>query len=222
MPRLDERLKTVARQIRSDTHVDVGSDHGHLLLALLKAGRIRKGIAIENKQLPFENSTKTLIDVNAEVRFGSGLDVYHAGEAESLSICGLGAKRIVEILDGHPERVPDLVILQPNKRPDLVRRWGLRNAFFLMDESSAGGPWPYTIFRFCRANLERQSKFSDPAYEGIDLDMALHFGPILLKRHEAVMLDQLREEREYLLGLDRLGDFGSQRLTVLQRVLAAW
>ena len=75
MPRLDERLKTVARQIRSDTHVDVGSDHGHLLLALLKAGRIRKGIAIENKQLPFENSRKTLTGVNAEVRFGSGLDV---------------------------------------------------------------------------------------------------------------------------------------------------
>ena len=222
MPRLDERLKTVARQIRSDTHVDVGSDHGHLLLALLKAGRIRKGIAIENKQLPFENSTKTLTGVNAEVRFGSGLDVYQAGEAESLSICGLGAKRIVEILDGHPDRVPDLVILQPNKRPDLVRRWALRNKFFLMDESSAGGPWPYTIFRFCRTNQESQSEFADPAYEGIDLDSALHFGPILLKRHEAVMLDQLRKEREYLLGLDRLGDFGSQRLTVLERVLAAW
>ncbi len=38
----------VAEQIRSGTHIDVGSDHGRLLKALLASGRIDRGIAIEH------------------------------------------------------------------------------------------------------------------------------------------------------------------------------
>ncbi len=72
MPRLDERLKTVARQIRWPIHADIGSDHGHLLKALLSAGRIDCGIAIENKRQPFENSRRTLADLASEVRLAEG------------------------------------------------------------------------------------------------------------------------------------------------------
>ena len=89
MPRLDARLKSVAQQVCCRVHADIGSDHGHLLKALLAAGRIQRGIAIENKRQPFLNSQTTLQGVNADVRFADGIEGLKAGEADSLSICGI-------------------------------------------------------------------------------------------------------------------------------------
>lgn len=215
MPRLDERLKTVARQICSATHGDVGSDHGHLLVALIKAGRIQRGIAVENKFLPLENSRRSLCGLPADVRFGDGLDAIEPGELDSLSICGLGAKRIVEILGKHPARVPGLVILQPNKRADLVRRWAFEVGFHVMDEICTPGPISFVIIR-CERNLE----CPDPAYDGLPLEDALMFGPVLLKNHLAELREQLREERCYLVKLNRLGDYNQRRLEAIDRVLA--
>ncbi|MGB1707088.1 MAG: tRNA (adenine(22)-N(1))-methyltransferase TrmK, partial [Rubripirellula sp.] len=99
MPHLDERLKKVAQQIRVTTHVDIGSDHANLLVALLRSGRVKKGIAIENKQQPLLHSQQALVGLDAEVRFADGLDGLLAGEADSLSICGMGAENIVSILE---------------------------------------------------------------------------------------------------------------------------
>ena len=215
MPRLDERLKTVARQIRSATHADIGSDHGHLLVALIKAGRIQTGIAVENKVLPLENSRRSLCRLAADVRFGDGLDVIEAGEIDSLSICGLGGKRIVEILGKHPARVPDLVVLQPNKRADLVRRWAFESGFHLRDEICTPGPKPFVILR-----CGRNSEVPDPVYQGLRLEDAWMFGPVFLKQNLSELRIQLREERRYLVQLNRLGDFNQRRLEAIERVLA--
>lgn len=217
MPRLDERLKAVARQIRSATHADVGSDHGHLLVALIKAGRIEKGIAVENKALPLENSRRSLVGLPADVRFGDGLDVIEPGEADSLSICGLGAKRIVEILTGHPQRVPDLVVLQPNKRADLARLWARQSGFHLTDEICTPGADPFVILRF-----ERNASGDDPVYEGFRLDDALMFGPILLSQRHVVLGQQLLDERDYYAKLGYLGDYNQRRLAAIHRVLEWW
>src|SRR6056297_785499 len=97
LPRLDERLKIVASLIRCRVHADIGSDHGHLLKALLKSGRIEFGIAIENKTQPFLNSRKTLADCRADVRLADGLAGLQKGEADCLSLCGMGGRSMVRI-----------------------------------------------------------------------------------------------------------------------------
>lgn len=96
--KLDDRLAAVADQIKSTTHVDIGSDHGSLLVALLNQDRIKFGIAVENKQRPFDNSVRALAGLPAEVRLGDGLNPIEIGEADSLSICGMGAESIRDIL----------------------------------------------------------------------------------------------------------------------------
>ena len=111
MPKLDQRLIAVTRRIRSRVHAYIGSDHGLLLASLLGSGRIHYGIAIENKQQPYENSSATLSELAAEVRLGDGLDVLKTGEADSLSICGMGAENMIGILKRHPDRVPHTVCL---------------------------------------------------------------------------------------------------------------
>lgn len=214
MPRLDVRLRAVAELIRAVTHVDVGSDHGGLLVNLLRTERVRRGIAIENKRQPYKNSHAALAGLNADVRFGDGLEVLAAGEADSLSICGMGGQSIARILSEFPDRLPDFIVLQPNRRPELVRQWGLEGSFHLVDEQIARGHWPYTILSYKRADAS-----PDVAYDDVDREAALLFGPLILKRFDDDFAAQLQEEQAYLRGFEQLADESRKRLLVIERIL---
>lgn len=198
--------------------MDIGSDHGGLLVWLLKSGRIERGIAVENKRRPFENSSSALRDLEAEVRLGDGLSVIRTGEANSLSICGMGAKRIVEILDKFPERVPDCVVLQAAQQPEVVREWGLKNGFHLTDECAVSGHWPNTTLVFQKAGMTGDGQ-GDPAYSGVDRESALLFGPHILKRGGAELEALLMEEAAYWSGFARLEPRRVKRLALVRNLL---
>lgn len=217
MPKLDVRLIAVTRQIRSQTHADIGSDHGGLLVSMLSSGRVQYGIAIENKRQPFENSSRALARLPAEVRFGDGLHALQTGEADSLSICGLGADSMLRILTAFPDRVPDHAVLQPNQKPELIRRWALDNGFHLVDEQIARGHWPYAILSFRRSE---DSRMLDPAYENVNQQAALLFGPHVLKRVDRQFDAQLLEEETYWSRFDRLEPERRQRLELIRELLS--
>lgn len=214
MPKLDERLKAVAVQIRSRVHADIGSDHGHLLKALLTSGRIERGIAIEINQRPFENSRSTLAGLNADVRLADGLEGLSPGEADSLSICGMGGELMTRILEPHPDRVPPDVVLQPNRRPDAVRYWAFQCGFQLVDEQLVVGRQRYVVMRF-----RRHPSSADPAYDAVDREAGLLFGPLLIKRWETRFRDILVEEYQYLKELQQRTEQSQHRLDVLEKLL---
>lgn len=215
MPKLDARLRAVAEQIRSGTHADIGSDHGYLLKALLRSGRIDRAIAVENKPCPWENSRATLAGLNAEVRLADGLSGLKSGEADSLSICGMGGELIVQILKAFPDRVPEDVIIQPNRRPESVRRWARVAQFHLIDEVFVVARHQFTIMHF-----HRNTANPDPAYDGVDRDAAEHFGPILIKHWQPDFVDSLVKEHDYLRRLSRRTPETQHRINVLARLLA--
>ena len=214
MPRLDRRLKTVAKQIRSDVHADIGSDHGHLLVALLRSGRIRHGIAIENKRKPLQNSQHALVGLDAEARFGDGLAMIGKHEADSLSICGMGAQSMVNILGAHSDRVPEQIVLQPNRRPELIRRWAFQQGLHLVSETIAQGHLPYQIMSF-----KRGCGTDDPAYQDVDHEAALLFGPLTLKQRDREFVRQLEAEFEYLSHFARLNPDSGHRLELIRHVI---
>ena len=216
MPKLDDRLIAVIRQIRSQTHIDIGSDHGGLLVSMIRSGRVGYGIAIENKRRPFENSSQALAGLSAEVRFGDGLKVTRLGEANSLSICGMGADNMLRILTAYPDRVPDHAVLQPNQKPEHIRRWAFNNGFHLVDEQITRGRRPYTILAFRRAD---DSRTRDPAYENVNQQAALLFGPHVLKRDNQQFNAQLLEEESYWSQFDRLEPGRSERLELIRELL---
>ena len=229
MPRLDARLATVARQIRWPIHADIGSDHGHLLKALLGAGRIDRGIAIENKRQPFENSRSMLEGLPAEVRFADGLAGLSADGAEDavdgVSICGMGGRSILRILSAFPERVPRFVVIQPNRNPELIRQWGINQGFHLVDEQSAAGHWEegqgeYTILSFVKYDSIESLVSEDPAYQGIDREAALLFGPHFCKRNDSQARARLGAEKQYIMKLDRLDESMRKRLAAIERLLS--
>ena len=180
---------------------------------MIRTGRIARGIAIENKRHPFGNSASALAGLNAEVRLADGLAGLRPCEAESLSICGMGGRRIVEILNAFPDRVPPNVTLQPNRHPELIRAWGIERGFRLVNECVADTNWAHQVFHFQRSDLPR-----DPAYEGLDRDAAILFGPLMLKRRDPALVRRLREEMQYFDGFDRIGNLAASRLSAIRRV----
>lgn len=221
MPKLDQRLIAVTRRIRSRVHADVGSDHGLLLKSLLASGRISRGIAIENKQQPFRNSSITLAGMSAEVRLGDGLQPLAEGEVDSLSICGMGAENIVEILERFPDRIPDAIVLQPNSKAERIRRWAWEQNFWLLDEQVVRTTGDYAILSFGRPALPGggTKDTHDPAYDGVDLELGIALGPLLLKRSSPEFVNSLKEEAAWWHQFPQLGERGTQRLEVLRRVL---
>jgi len=210
--KLDLRLLTVAQQIRSKTHADIGSDHGGLLVWLLENGRVDFGIAIDDKQVPFENSIRALKNLPADIRYGDGLNALQKDEADSLSICG-----ICDILSAHPDRIPPRVILQVFHKPEIIRRWAMEHGFYLQNEQTTGGQRAYTVLTFERAADPSQL---DPAYEGVDLESALLFGPFALKREDQQFDLKLQNEEAWWRNHRRLAAKPAQRLKLLRSVMA--
>jgi tRNA (adenine22-N1)-methyltransferase len=218
MPKLDQRLIAVTRRIRSEVHADIGSDHGLLLASLLGSGRINYGIAIENKQQPWENSKRTLAGMAAEGRFGDGLEVLQCGEADSLSICGMGAENMIAILKRYPDRIPTKLVLQPNSRAELVRRWAWDAGFWLVAEQVVRTTGKYTVLSFERAQAEGEQR--DPAYDKIDLDCGFAFGPLLLSEGSSELASDLLEEERWWSQFSDLQPRAQRRLMLIRKVAA--
>ena len=246
--KLDDRLVAVAERIRAKVHVDVGSDHGKLLLWLLKHQRIKRGIAIENNEQPYRNSSEALrvffpprpadgvASGIAEVRFGDGLVALQSHEADSLSICGLGGRAIVRILSKHPDRVPEQLVVQPNNRPEDVRQWALASGFRLRDEVVVGDEREFTVLAFerhCKDDKNQKSESRttdlalkpnqepvcpDPVYHNVDFDAAILFGPLIIKRSEPALLKQVNEELEYWNQFSELAPPAAQRVKIVEKL----
>ena len=212
--KLDDRLVAVARQIRSTTHVDIGSDHGSLLVTLLNQGNIKYGIAVENKQTPYDNSVRALAGLSAEVRFGDGLEPIEVGEACSLSICGIGAEGIRDILMANPGRIPPHVILQVFHKPEIIRKWALENCFHLVDDHRTAGKRSFTIMSFVKSK-----DANDPAYADLDREAALLFGPFALNRQDEQFDERLRREEAWWRRLDRLTPSSAKRLQLIRSLM---
>ena len=202
--------------IRSDTHADIGSDHGLMLYSMLKSGRIDRGIAVEDKQQPFQNSVKTLSGLNAEVRFGDGLAAIKSGEANSLSICGMGGSHMRDLLLRFPDRIPPQLILQPNNRLAVIRQWAFESGFHLVEEVNTAGSRIFTVFNFRRAI---DNHCVDPAYANLDRQASFEFGPWNLRRREPEFIRQLADEKRYWEQFSQLEPKQKKRLGMIRAIL---
>lgn len=207
---LEPRLQVVADFIQSKVHADIGSDHALLPKYLLETNRINKAIVVEKTQQPFENATKTLRGLNADIRLGDGLTMLKQNEADSLSITGMGATKIAQILQAHPERLPQKLILQANDNARAIRVWARENGFRIKAETMAEGFWRYTILHF------EKSLGEDSSYQDVPSEAALTYGPHLLKTKHPL----LKEELEYQLPyLQKLGKHGAKQLVIVKQAL---
>lgn len=114
-PRLGARLASVALAVDRDLPiVDVGTDHGRLAQALVRAERVPFAVAIDRSAATLVGARETLY---RERRAGRALLVHGDGltairGSVQATLVGLGGRNIVEIVRASSD-VPERIVTQP-------------------------------------------------------------------------------------------------------------
>lgn len=150
---LDPRLRLAADFVREGSRVaDIGTDHAHLPIALVKEGRCPSAIASDIRKGPVANARRNIEEAGLQdvivVCLGDGLHTVSPEEADDILILGMGGETIAAILDEAPwVKSPRYrLILQPMTRAEKLRAYLFRNGFTLYPErvTCVGGHW-YTV-----------------------------------------------------------------------------
>ncbi len=138
---LTPRLKIIADSIQGfETLADIGSDHAYLPIYLVKNGRVKSAVATDVNSGPAEISRERIknhgLEQKVSVRKGNGLQVINPGEAEVIVIAGMGGILIGNILDKGIDAAKSarLLIIQPMRDSEKVRKWLLEHGFDIIDE----------------------------------------------------------------------------------------
>lgn len=218
LPALDARLEAVLGLIRADTHADIGSDHAHLPIRLIREERVGRAVVVELNPGPLalarRNVALARLEESIEVRGGDGFAPLHPGEVESASVTGMGAGTIAAILRRGGGRVPPALVLQPNDSPRPIRVWAREEGYHLRAERLIPGYWPYPVLR-----LERAAG-PDPAYDGLPLAAALRYGPHLLRGGSALLRRQVWNDVVRLTPLAAPGRTAQEELDTAREALA--
>lgn len=138
---LSPRLQAVADLVpQGAVLADIGTDHGYLPAALLQQGRITRAIAGDYNRGPYLSACQLAAEQGLEermsVRLGNGLSVLQPGEADTVSICGMGGQLMLEILAAAPEVLAQVrrLILQPQRHNDRLRNWLAEHDWRIVEE----------------------------------------------------------------------------------------
>ena len=142
MRNLKDRLYTVQTLVPKGSRVaDIGTDHGHLPISLVKAEIspfvIAADIGVKPLSVAKQNIEKCGLK-NIETRLSDGLEAIKPDEVDCVTIAGMGG----EVIEGILERCPWIknarytLILQPMTGADTLRRYLVLNGFETVEEKA--------------------------------------------------------------------------------------
>lgn len=141
MINLGPRLLCAASFVRCRTKIaDIGTDHAYLPAYLVEQGIADSVLACDIGIMPLKNAENTVkshsLGDNISLRISDGLKKVSPDEADEIIICGMGGTLIVEILEAAPwiKRKTTHLILQPMTHSEDVRKYLIRNGFFIEEE----------------------------------------------------------------------------------------
>lgn len=151
--KLSARLSVCADLVRRGNVVaDIGTDHGHLPIFLLKNKISPRVIAadLREKPLQFARQNAALYGIHENLSFyiSDGLQDIPRGEFRTVICAGMGGETIANILEGAKDIwTPEYqFILQPQSAPYELREYLSRNGFRIRREVLArDGKFVYTV-----------------------------------------------------------------------------
>ena len=107
---LSDRLRLIAGLIKKGSKVaDIGTDHGYLPIFLVKSGITDRVIAMDVRKGPLkkaeDNTRAFCVSDQIELRLSDGLAALEKGEADTVTISGMGGRLIQSILTNGMEKL---------------------------------------------------------------------------------------------------------------------
>ncbi len=133
---LSPRLQAVADLIeKTDSIIDIGTDHGYLPIYLLKTGKAKTACAADIRVGPLDNARENILSYGVECECALSDGFKNICKKYSLAcICGMGGETIANIISEGKNITPDTLILQPMTGADKLRRFLFENGYTVTDE----------------------------------------------------------------------------------------
>ncbi len=199
--KLSARLTAIADAVTLNKRLcDVGCDHAHIPIRLIRDGVIQSALAMDVIPGPLEKARENLILYHCEdiveLRLSDGLDAFVPGEAQSLVIAGMGGRIMSRILTREPEKSRSFGewILQPQADANFVREairalgWHIDREQMVFEEGKY-----YPIIHATAETGQRED-----VCQNIDISASMAqevedmFGPNLLSEKDEVLLQFIR------------------------------
>ena len=141
--KLSKRLQAIADLIikykQGEILADIGTDHAYLPCYLVEEGIIKRAYACDIASGPINASIETIKQYQLESHviplLGSGMNPIMDKTVDMISICGMGGKLTVDILDEYREFLDQhRFILQSNIGIDILREYLYKQNMEIIDE----------------------------------------------------------------------------------------
>ena len=213
--KLSKRLQTIADFVKKGAVVaDIGTDHAHIPIYLIKNNIISKAYACDINKGPLEKAEENINYYgvkNIELRLSNGLEKLKTDEADTVIIAGMGGELITDILEKGRRFFESKrkFILSPHTKIDEVRKFLLSNGFEITKEDMCidEGKF-YTVMEV--KYTENKEMYSEAE---------LLYGKYLIENKHPVLLRFLKkEETKYISILSNIG-LNEERKTELRHRL---
>lgn len=143
MLKLDNRLQMLYNMVRPKSKiVDVGTDHGYLISKLILDNKCTYGKCVDINEKCLKKAQKLAkeygITDNIKFSNSNGLQDVLPEEADDIVIAGMGSELIINIIKNCnwlKKNNGKYLILQPMKKPWLLREYLYNNGFTIIDEN---------------------------------------------------------------------------------------
>lgn len=195
------RIKALSKQTKGiDTLLDIGTDHGYLLIDALKNGYIKKGIAVDINAKPlknaFNNIKKEGLEQLVDFRLSDGflnVDL----DFDGVLIAGMGMHLVKTILS-QPHKTPSKYIVSVHTHQNQFRAFLSESGFMIIDEHVVFEKFFYVIYTL----IKKEQKLSDEdIFLGPILKTkkeSLFYYVHLLNINESIMEKAPKTKKEYL------------------------
>lgn len=230
--KISERLKKVASLINKGNVVaDIGTDHGYLPIYIVKQGISNRVIAMDVRKKPLEKAKSNVSEHNVSdmitLRLSDGLSGLEAGEAGTITICGMGGKLIQSILEKGRDKYDDKtqLIVSPQSEIREFRIYLRDNGFkvnseYMIEEDNQF----YLIIDCVLCEPDRGEGYMSEECIGDDIDALtyeayLRYGESLLKSRNPALKLCLEHDLKVREGvLEKVLRLNSQEEAVHRRI----
>ena len=210
MIHLSKRLNSIYNLVPNDVAIDVGADHGQLIISLIENNVVDYGYAVENKKGPYERMAKAINASKAKERitpiFASGIHKMPK-DVKTVIIAGMGGQTIVSILKDDIEKLDNVetILIDSHGAFSFVREEIVKMGFYIdMEEIILEDHIYYEIMRFKKGH----ASYTEEEY---------YFGPILLKQKNETFLQKWNEKLEEINNLLSKDNLPSSRRDELNK-----